>query len=415
MCGIFGVFGPERAAEITHLGLYSLQHRGQESAGIVAVDGDSVARGTRKMGLVGEGLSAKEMESLAGRIAIGHTRYSTAGSSTIENAQPVLARFKGGHIALAHNGNLTNALEIRAKLEDSGSIFASTMDSEVIVHRLARATEGLPEHMLAEALRGIDGAYCLVVAIGETLLAARDPRGWRPLVVGSLGDGYVMRRLEGETIPRKLMRDDRFAGARKVLIDECARALAAIHRTPVSELPLAPAPSVTSQLDTLESLHRGFGVPVPTFSLVFRWLRSRIPPARESALVHGDFRTGNLLVDERGLAAVLDWELVHLGDPLEDLGWFCVPAWRFGSPLPAGGFGDRASFFAAYERAAGGSVDPDHARFWEVFGTLRWGVICQWQAFAHLEGRAPSVERAAIGRRVTEVELDLLLLLEGKL
>lgn len=231
----------------------------------------------------------------------------------------------------------------------------------------------------------------------------------------SLGDGYVMRRLEGETIPRKLMRDDRFAGARKVLIDECARALAAIHRTPVSELPLAPAPSVTSQLDTLESLHRGFGVPVPTFSLVFRWLRSRIPPARESALVHGDFRTGNLLVDERGLAAVLDWELVHLGDPLEDLGWFCVPAWRFGSPLPAGGFGDRASFFAAYERAAGVSVDPDHARFWEVFGTLRWGVICQWQAFAHLEGRAPSVERAAIGRRVTEVELDLLLLLEGKL
>ena len=191
MCGIFGVFGPEHAAEITHLGLYSLQHRGQESAGIVAVDGDSVARGTRKMGLVGEGLSAKEMESLAGRIAIGHTRYSTAGSSTIENAQPVLARFKGGHIALAHNGNLTNALEIRAKLEDSGSIFASTMDSEVIVHRLARATEGLPEHMLAEALRGIDGAYCLVVAIGETLLAARDPRGWRPLVVGSLGDGYV--------------------------------------------------------------------------------------------------------------------------------------------------------------------------------------------------------------------------------
>jgi len=191
MCGIFGVFGNEQAAAVTHLGLYSLQHRGQESAGIVSVDSDAVARGTRKMGLVGEGLSARELEALPGRIAIGHTRYSTAGSSTIENAQPVLARFKGGHIALAHNGNLTNAVEIRSKLEDSGSIFASTMDSEVIVHRLARADEGLPEHMLAQALNGVDGAYCLVVAIGETLLAARDPRGWRPLVVGRLGDGYV--------------------------------------------------------------------------------------------------------------------------------------------------------------------------------------------------------------------------------
>ena len=191
MCGIFGVFGADHAAEVTHLGLYSLQHRGQESAGIVAVDGDSIARGTRKMGLVGEGLSALEMEKLDGQIAIGHTRYSTAGSSTLDNAQPVLARFKGGHIALAHNGNLTNAVELRGRLEDSGSIFASTMDSEVIVHRLARAEQALPEYMLAEALRGVEGAYCLVVVIGETLLAARDPRGWRPLVIGALGDGFV--------------------------------------------------------------------------------------------------------------------------------------------------------------------------------------------------------------------------------
>lgn len=191
MCGIFGVFGAEHAAEVTHLGLYSLQHRGQESAGIVAVDGDAVARGTRKMGLVGEGMSAAEMEKLDGRIAIGHTRYSTAGSSTLDNAQPVLARFKGGHIALAHNGNLTNAGELRSRLEDSGSIFASTMDSEVIVHRLARAQHALPEYMLAEALRGVEGAYCLVVVVGQTLMAARDPRGWRPLVVGSLGDGFV--------------------------------------------------------------------------------------------------------------------------------------------------------------------------------------------------------------------------------
>jgi amidophosphoribosyltransferase len=192
MCGIFGVYGRPDAATITHLGLYSLQHRGQESAGIVAVDGESVARGTRRMGLVSDGLTAREMEALPGHMAIGHTRYSTAGSSVLENAQPVLARFKGGHIALAHNGNLTNATEIRGTLENSGSIFASTMDSEVIVHRLARTHSGAPEHMLADALDGIEGAYCLTVLIGETLLAARDPRGFRPLVVGRLGDGWVV-------------------------------------------------------------------------------------------------------------------------------------------------------------------------------------------------------------------------------
>ncbi|MBK8249180.1 MAG: amidophosphoribosyltransferase [Gemmatimonadetes bacterium] len=192
MCGIFGVYGRPDAATITHLGLYSLQHRGQESAGIVAVDGESVARGTRRMGLVSDGLTAREMEALPGHMAIGHTRYSTAGSSALENAQPVLARFKGGHIALAHNGNLTNATEIRGTLENSGSIFASTMDSEVIVHRLARTHSAAPEHMLADALDGIEGAYCLTVLIGETLLAARDPRGFRPLVVGRLGDGWVV-------------------------------------------------------------------------------------------------------------------------------------------------------------------------------------------------------------------------------
>ncbi len=192
MCGIFGVFGVDDASAITHLGLFALQHRGQESAGIVAVDGEQVARGTRRMGLVSEGLTPRELEALPGRLAIGHTRYSTAGSSSLDNAQPVLARFKGGHIALAHNGNLTNAFELRGVLEDDGSIFASTMDSEVIVHRLARSRATDPVEMLAEALEGVEGAYCLTLLIGDTLLAARDPRGFRPLVLGSLGDAFIV-------------------------------------------------------------------------------------------------------------------------------------------------------------------------------------------------------------------------------
>jgi len=190
MCGIFGIHNHPKAAEVTHLGLYALQHRGQESAGVVAVDGAN-AKNLKRMGLVSEGFTPTEMEAMTGTIAIGHTRYSTAGSSSIENAQPVLARFRDGHVALAHNGNLTNATELRHELEEAGAIFSSTMDSEVLVHRIARSRAAKPEERLAESLEGVEGAYSLVVVMGETLLAARDPRGWRPLVMGRLNGSTV--------------------------------------------------------------------------------------------------------------------------------------------------------------------------------------------------------------------------------
>jgi amidophosphoribosyltransferase len=191
MCGIFGVYGHKDAAALTQLGLYSLQHRGQESAGIVAVDDGGHARVSRAMGLVSEGFEEAEMHELRGPISIGHTRYSTAGASAIENAQPILARVRRGHIALAHNGNLTNAVELRRDLENAGAIFSSTMDSEVIVHRIARAQGETPELRVAEALTGVEGAYCLLVVIDETVIVARDPHGWRPLVMGRLADTIV--------------------------------------------------------------------------------------------------------------------------------------------------------------------------------------------------------------------------------
>jgi len=191
MCGIFGVYGHQEAAALTQLGLYSLQHRGQESAGIVAVDDEGRARVSRAMGLVSEGFEDAEMDALQGPISIGHTRYSTAGASAIENAQPILARVRRSHIALAHNGNLTNAVELRRDLEDGGAIFSSTMDSEAIVHRIARATAETPEARVAQALQGVEGAYCLLVVLDETVIAARDPHGWRPLVMGRIGETYV--------------------------------------------------------------------------------------------------------------------------------------------------------------------------------------------------------------------------------
>jgi amidophosphoribosyltransferase len=228
MCGVFGVSGNTAAAELVHLGLYSLQHRGQESAGIVAVR-DGEAHGLRAMGLVGEKFGPDAIRGLQGSTAIGHTRYSTAGSSTLENAQPALVNFKGGHIALAHNGNLVNAPELRTQLEAAGSIFSSTMDSEVIVHRLARSVATTPEGQLAEALIGLDGAYSLLVLINDTLLAARDPHGWRPLVMGRLGDATVFASetcaldivgatLVREVEPGEIIAVDR-AGTRSLRLD----------------------------------------------------------------------------------------------------------------------------------------------------------------------------------------------------
>jgi amidophosphoribosyltransferase len=190
MCGIFGVHGHPDATHLAQLGLYSLQHRGQESVGVVSIDPTGTAHAVRSMGTLSDAL-ARDLARIPGISAVGHTRYSTSGSSTIENAQPVVARSKGGYITLAHNGNLTNAAELRMDLEEQGSIFGSTNDSEVVVHRLARSNAPTPAARLADALQGVEGAYSLIVAMGGTLLAARDPRGWRPLAMGTLGDAVV--------------------------------------------------------------------------------------------------------------------------------------------------------------------------------------------------------------------------------
>jgi len=186
---------------------------------------------------------------------------------------------------------------------------------------------------------------------------------------------------------------------------QCGEILARIHRIPVDEIPgLAQQDELVSYRQLLDM----YGEPHPTFELAFRWLGDRRPAATGLALVHGDFRHGNLIVGPDGVRAVLDWELAHLGDPMEDLGWLCVKAWRFGSPKRVGGFGDAADLFAAYERESGRTIDPDVVRWWEVLGTLKWGIMCIAQAFAHLSGSARSVELATIGRRVCENEWDLL-------
>ena len=190
-CGVFGVFGHPRAVELTYLGLRALQHRGQESSGIVASDGEKFTY-HHGMGLVHSVFSAETLGKLEGHIAIGHNRYSTAGGSTLENAQPLVRNYKQGPLALGHNGNLVNAVHIRNHLENAGSIFSTSLDTEVIFHLIAHSQKQALEHRIIDALRSVTGAYSFVCMDKTTLIGARDAYGFRPLWLGKLGDAYVL-------------------------------------------------------------------------------------------------------------------------------------------------------------------------------------------------------------------------------
>ncbi len=190
-CGVFGIYGHPNAAELTYYGLYALQHRGQESAGIVTSDGKEF-RTHKGMGLVSQVFQGGILHDLVGSMAIGHTRYSTTGASHLRNAQPLTVDCARGQIAIAHNGNLTNAAQLREQLERRGSIFQTSVDSEIILHLMAQPTIGKSENNLIETVRRIEGAFSLVIMTEQELIGVRDPHGFRPLCLGKLGDGWVL-------------------------------------------------------------------------------------------------------------------------------------------------------------------------------------------------------------------------------
>jgi aminoglycoside phosphotransferase (APT) family kinase protein len=227
-----------------------------------------------------------------------------------------------------------------------------------------------------------------------------------------LGAGFIMERVEGETIARKILRDEKFAIARRNLARQLGRVAAGIHGLPRAKLPLLREMTSTKEIEELGREYHSFDWPRPVFELALRWLSDNDPgPPEEMTLVHGDFRHGNLIIGPVGVRAVLDWELAHFGDPMEDLGWICVNSWRFGEiDKPVGGFGSREELYAGYE-SAGRKVDPARAQFWEVMGTLRWGVMCCGMMQRFRDQPDHSMERAMIGRRASETEIDLLVLL----
>jgi len=275
----------------------------------------------------------------------------------------------------------------------------------LVLRRDPSANAGATDRSTEFALLAAARAAGVPVPEVRQLLAAED----------GLGSGFVMERIEGETIPRRILRDDAYTAARAVLASQCGAIAARIHAVPAEALPPLARQDAATQVDQYRALLDTFGEAHPAFELGLRWLaRHAPPPPAVPALVHGDFRLGNFVVGPEGIRAVLDWELAHLGDPVEDLGWLCVKSWRFGRPERlVGGFGEVEALLGAYADAGGSPVDAEHVRYWTAFGTLKWGVICIAQAFTHLSGMVRSVELATLGRRVAEMEWDLLDILDG--
>jgi len=223
-----------------------------------------------------------------------------------------------------------------------------------------------------------------------------------------LGKGFLMLCVDGETIPQKILRQEKYAAARAAMTAQCGKILAAIHAVPLADVTSLPDLTLQQQLDSLRHSYDSYDEKLPIFNYAFRWLQQNMPAMDRRTLVHGDFRNGNLMINVAGINAVLDWELSHIGDPMEDLGWLCVNSWRFGNiDKPVGGFGERAELYRSYSDASGVEVDPERVRFWELYGIVKWGVICLYQTHVHLQGKEKSIERAAIGRRVSECEADI--------
>ena len=319
-------------------------------------------------------------------------------------------------------------------LEDQlRGVVADAIGHDVTIERLAQLTGGASRQTWAFDAVGPDGAVRPLILRRDppeapsegmsdealAIQAARRAGVPEPEILAydddtsALDAPYiVMERLEGETLARRILRDDAFAEVRPKLAEQCGEILARIHSIPLDEVPGLEHPDVLA--DLRDHIH-SFDDPSPALELGLRWLEEHRPPPSAEVVVHGDFRNGNLIIGPDGIRAVLDWELVHRGDPMQDLGYLCVRAWRFGADQPVGGFGPYEDLFRGYERVTGRRIDPEVVLWWEVYGTVWWGGGCMTQAWRHLSGDERSVELAAIGRRVWEQEYDVLLLLADRL
>lgn len=282
----------------------------------------------------------------------------------------------------------------------------------LILRRLPGAAPEQEQAVVGTGELGIAEEAALVALAGESGVPV--PAVRRVLDRGdALGAGYVMSRERGEALPPRLLADARYARARTRLAYQCGEALGRIHRIPLDALPPGLAdhsgPLLFQRTQAVLDSH---GNVSPVLQLGLNWLRDNPRPAPRRTLVHGDFRNGNLLVDEDGLVAVLDWELAHLGDPVQDLGYVSANVWRFGAPGPVGGFGEYEDLLAGYASVTGERPAMSDIHYWQVYAALSWGMVCLVMLEMYRSGQDASLERAAVGRRLSEAEIDLLLLLE---
>jgi aminoglycoside phosphotransferase (APT) family kinase protein len=294
---------------------------------------------------------------------------------------------------------LPDAIEIRDLRRLTGGASRETWSFDAVLR------DGTKRSLIARSDRPGRGALTVEAAAIAAATRAGVPE---PDIVAVDESMIVMERIEGETIPRRILRDEAYAEVRPRLASQCGEILARIHSIPVEAV---PGLATHDALEDLRAMIHAFDDPSPALELGLAWLAQNPPEEAGDCVLHGDFRNGNLIVGSNGIRAVLDWELVHRGDPMQDLGYLCVRAWRFGGELPVGGFGSYDDLFDAYKRVSGRTVDRQAVRWWEVFGTVWWGGACMLQAWRHLSGSEPSVELAAIARRAWEQEYDVLLAL----
>ena len=230
-----------------------------------------------------------------------------------------------------------------------------------------------------------------------------------------IGEGYVMQSVGGETIPRKILRDDSYKNIRNKLPYEIGKSLAQIHKTKLEKLQDLEKITFSESLEKLFIIYDSFDQPQPVFDLAFKWLENQKILDYEEVLVHGDYRFGNFIISEKKLESIIDWELAHIGNPMEDLGWLCVRSWRFGNVNKrAAGLGDVDELITGYEANSEIKIDKSQLDIWQLYGSLKWGIICMVQTFAHLSGAVKSLEKAAIGRRVSETEFDLMNMIKNQ-
>ena len=330
---------------------------------------------------------------------------STVDESFNQALQAMTARIVPGASGIANLRRLSAGATLQTWSFDA--VADGTILHPLILRRSPgglRSTESLSLEVEADLIRALAGSGAPVATVVHTLVPQ-----------DGLGDGFLMTRIEGETIPRKILRDEEFAAIRPHLATQFGAILGAVSKVDTARLPSLPFKPADVIMTRLSNRYETLGVARPVFEVAFRWLRQNAPAdLAQYRLVHGDFRNGNMIFGSDGVRAVLDWEVAHIGDPAEDLAWICAPPWRFGElDRPVGGLGSRQQLFEAFEAATGERIDPARVHYWEVMGSLRWGVSCASMLDWFASGGDQTVERAMIARRVSENELDLMRILSG--